>query len=171
MNATVSTAIPATTAERTRMDWFAVAAFGLLWVLIVSRLRFEWTVNPQYGYGWVVPFLAAYIFWRRLRSAPPAEQPTSFLLPAILMIGAALSLIPVRLIQEANPDWRILSWVMAFAGLAISLGGVYLAAGCAGCATSPSRSSSSSSRCRGPRSSNKRDPRPDARCLSINVEC
>ena len=129
MNATLSTAIPATTIERTRIDWVAAAAFGLLWLEIVSRLRLEWSINPQYGYGWVVPFLAGYIFWRRLRSVPPAERPASMLLPAILMIAAALFLVPVRLIQEANPDWRILSWAMAFSGLVISLGGVYLAGG------------------------------------------
>ena len=129
MNATVAAAIPATTEERSRIDWVAAAAFGLLWLLIFSRLRFEWTVNPQYGYGWTVPFLAAYIFWRRLRTAPPAEQPASTLLPALVMIGAVLFLVPVRLIQEANPDWRMLSWAMAFSGLAISFGGLYLAGG------------------------------------------
>jgi exosortase len=131
MNATVSTAIPATTAERARMrvDWVAAAAFALLWLLIVSRLRFEWSVNPQYGYGWTVPFLAVYVFWRRLRCAPAAEKPANVWLPATLIIGAALLLVPVRMIQEANPDWRILSWAMAFAGIAISLGGLYFAGG------------------------------------------
>lgn len=129
MNATVSSAIPDTTAARTRVDWIAAAAFGLLWLEIVSRLRFEWTINPQYGYGWTVPFLAAYILWRRLRTAPVAERPASMLLPATTMVGLALALVPVRLIQEANPDWRILSWTMALAGVVISLGAMYLAGG------------------------------------------
>ena len=129
MNATVSAAVPATTATRTRADWLAVTAFGLLWLEIISRLRFEWSVNPQYGYGWTVPFLAAYIFWRRLQRAPATSEPVATMLPALLMIGAALVLIPVRLIQEANPDWRILSWAMAIAGTGVSLGGVYLAGG------------------------------------------
>ena len=33
----------------------------------------------------------------------------------------------MRLIQEANPDWRLLSWAMAVCAVAISAAGVYLA--------------------------------------------
>ena len=131
MNATISAAAPSTATTRTRVDWVAIAAFGLLWVEIVSRLRFEWSVNPQYGYGWTVPFLAAYIFWRRLQSAPAAQRPATVLWPALLIVAAAALLVPVRLIQEANPDWRMLSWSMALAALAISFCGVYVAGGLA----------------------------------------
>ena len=132
MDATATTAIPtvATTA-RSRIDWFAAAAFGLLWLALVARLRFEWDVNPQYGYGWTVPFLAAFVFWRRFTNAPSPERPLDVLIPAILMIAAAAVLIPVRLIQEANPDWRILSWTMALSVIAISAAGLYIAGGLA----------------------------------------
>ena len=129
MDATATTAIPTVETTRSRIDWFAAAAFALLWVALVARLRFEWDVNPQYGYGWTVPFLAALVFWRRFRTAPAPERPLNTLIPAILMVAAAAALIPVRLIQEANPDWRILSWTMAFSVIAISAGGVYLAGG------------------------------------------
>ena len=131
MDATATTtAIPQThDTTRTRIDWFAAAAFGLLWLALIARLRFEWDVNPQYGYGWTVPFLAAFVFWRRLRSAPAAERPLNVLIPAILMIAGAAMLVPVRLIQEANPDWRILSWTMALSVIAISACGVYIAGG------------------------------------------
>lgn len=91
-------------------------------------MRFEWSINPQYAYGWTVPFLAAFIFWRRLASAPaPSERATTFW-PAVFVVAAALFL-PVRLVQESNPDWRILSWIMALCGVAISFGGLYLAGG------------------------------------------
>lgn len=131
MNATLSVASSATTDTTTRpaTDWFALAAFGLLWLEVVSRLRFEWSVNPQYGYGWTVPFLATYIFWRRMQKAPAPIPPKTTLLPVFLIIGPALALLPVRLIQEANPDWRILSWAMAISAVAISFAGVYLAGG------------------------------------------
>jgi len=129
MNATLSVAAPATTTTRAGIDWVAVAAFALLWLEVVSRLRFEWSVNPQYGYGWTVPFLAAYIFWRRMQNAPAPSKPFMALLPALVLIAAAVVLLPVRLIQEANPDWRILSWVMALSAIAISFGGIYLAGG------------------------------------------
>jgi exosortase len=129
MNAAVTTAIPNAAAEPSRIDWLAASAFGLLWLLIISRLRFEWSVNPQYGYGWTVPLLAGYIFWRRWQQAPQASPASSPILPAIIIIGAALSLIPVRIVQEANPDWRILSWAMTLSGVAISFGAIYLAGG------------------------------------------
>ncbi|MDQ6621936.1 MAG: exosortase/archaeosortase family protein [Verrucomicrobiota bacterium] len=129
MNATVSSAPAARVRTIARPDVFALAVFGFFWLEVISRLRFEWTVNPQYGYGWTVPFLAAYIFWRRWQSAPEPARPATTLWPALLIIAAALCVIPVRLIQEANPDWRILSWCLAFAAVAISFAGIYLAGG------------------------------------------
>lgn len=129
MNLTASVASPAQATPRVQVDWLSVAAFSVLWLEVVSRLRFEWSVNPQYGYGWTVPFLAAFIFWRRWQNAPAAERPATHLLPFALIIAAALSLPPIRLIQEANPDWRILSWAMALAAVVVSLAAIYLAGG------------------------------------------
>jgi len=42
---------------------------AFLWWRLVDHLRLEWTVNPQYAYGWAVPFLCAYLLWQRLRNA------------------------------------------------------------------------------------------------------
>lgn len=109
--------------------WFPVAVFAVVWLEVISRLRLEWSINPQYGYGWAVPFLAAYIFWRRWQSAPTPTAPRAGFFWSALIIGSALVLLPVRLIQEANPDWRLLSWIMAISAVFISAGGVYLAGG------------------------------------------
>ena len=93
-----------------RSNWLTVTAFGLLWLELISRLRFEWSINPQYGYGWTVPFLAAYIFWRRLQNAPAATAPATKFLPWLVVLCAVVLIMPVRLVQEAHPDWRMLSW-------------------------------------------------------------
>ena len=85
--------------------------------------------QPQYGYGWMVPFLAAYIFWRRFENAPPPSPPDHRVLAGLLLILVAALFIPVRLIQEANPDWRLLSWAMALSAGVITAGGIYLAGG------------------------------------------
>ena len=75
MNA-VATAAPPTIHQPARATgWFPLAIFALVWLEVISRLRFEWTINPQYGYGWAVPLLAAYIFWRRWQNAPPPAAP------------------------------------------------------------------------------------------------
>jgi exosortase len=111
------------------LDWFAIAVFALVWIEVVSRLRFEWSINPQYGYGWTVPFLAAYIFWRRWETAPPAIAPRrGFVGPTVILV-CALALVPVRLIQEANPDWRLLSWTMAAAAAGSTAAALYLSGG------------------------------------------
>ena len=111
------------------IDWFALAVIALFWIELISRLRFEWSINPQYGYGWTVPFLAGYIFWRRYEIAPPPSPPHFQWLAGLLMVGMALFLCPVRLIQEANPDWRLLGWMMAASVAVITAAGVYLAGG------------------------------------------
>ena len=95
---------------------------GILWWWLFFHLHVEWSLNPQYNYGWTVPFLASLLFYfrwqRRPDPAPPfRERPFSaigiWLLLAILF--------PIRVIEEANQDWRLLSWVLAVDVIAISL--------------------------------------------------
>jgi exosortase len=129
MNAVAIAAPPKIENAAPAIAWFPIAVFALVWLEVISRLRLEWTINPQYGYGWAVPVLAAYIFWRRWQSAPAPAAPKASLLCIALVILPALLLVPVRLIQEANPDWRLLSWAMALCAVLISGAGVYLAGG------------------------------------------
>lgn len=128
--ATLSTATPPISGTREeRTDWVAIVTIGLVWLELVSRLRFEWSINPQYGYGWTVPLLATYIFWRRTETLPPAARPNFGWFAIAVAIAAALLLVPVRLIEEANPDWRLMSWIMAGAVAIITAAAIYLARG------------------------------------------
>ncbi len=129
MNATASAAPSAVTPISRGLSWFPVAVFALVWLELISRLRFEWSINPQYGYGWTVPVLAAYIFWRRFQDAPSPSASDSKILPGLLIVLAAMFLTPIRLIQEANPDWRLLSWAMALSAGMITASGIYLSGG------------------------------------------
>jgi exosortase len=115
--------------SRRTISWSAVGIIALVWLELISRLRFEWSINPQYGYGWTVPFLTAFVFARRWERAPPPAQPKSKLIPSIAIIAGAFLLIPVRLIQEANPDWRLMSWSMTLAVVSITGGTLYFAGG------------------------------------------
>ncbi len=47
------------------------------------------------------------------------------------VLGLAMILLPVRLIQESAPDWRLLGWAMGGICVAISLAAVYFAGGIA----------------------------------------
>ncbi|MFL6589558.1 MAG: exosortase/archaeosortase family protein [Chthoniobacterales bacterium] len=129
MNAIATELAPTPTATTRTIAWFPVVVLGLVWLEVVSRLRLEWSINPQYSYGWAVPFLAAYIFWRRWHSAPAAAAPNAPVVWSALLVLAAAATVPVRLILEANPDWRLLSWVLALSAVAASAAAVYLTGG------------------------------------------
>ncbi|MDQ3117288.1 MAG: exosortase-associated EpsI family protein [Verrucomicrobiota bacterium] len=108
---------------------FTAIAFLFLWLEIILQLQSEWSLNPQYGYGWTVPLLAAWLFYQRWleRPAPaPTGQPGLTITLALL---AAAVLLPARLVAVANPDWRFLSWTMAVAAVVITLGAIHLAGG------------------------------------------
>ena len=109
--------------------WVPIAIFALAWIELISRLRFEWSINPQYGYGWTVPFLAVYLFWQRYQKAPSPSPPDSPIVPGIILVLAGLLLVPIRVVQEANPDWRLLSWAMALSVALMTFCGVYLSGG------------------------------------------
>jgi exosortase len=123
-----------------------LVALAFLWWRLLDHLRWEWTINPQYAYGWVVPFLCLYLAWHRVRERWPeaperkpdgqptaTESPARWLsmtrcvshLPGWIRCGIATLLallwLPARLIQDANPEWRLVSWVLAFEVLALTL--------------------------------------------------
>jgi Transmembrane exosortase (Exosortase_EpsH) len=92
-------------AKRLTAGWlFLSLALGLLWFELVKQLWPEWSLNPQYNYGMIVPFLTIYLLWKRWRVRPAPVSAGSKLLPcALIVLGAALFL-PIRLLTGANPD-------------------------------------------------------------------
>jgi exosortase len=107
----------------------AVVAFLILWLEIVFQLQSEWSLNPQYGYGWTVPFLAAWLFYQRWLSRPaPAPEAHAGLTISLAVVAAALFL-PARMIAVANPDWRLISWTMSLAAVVMTLCALQLAGG------------------------------------------
>ena len=130
-------------------------SFALLWFVLISQLRVEWTVDPQYSYGWVVPFLCLGLFLRRWqtipqngrqtvegrneKSEPRPGSPANFsheLLkaPCLIALFATLAflVLPLRLVLEANPNWPSPQWLLAGIVIALTLMTVYrsLGAGC-----------------------------------------
>jgi exosortase len=98
------------------------ASVGALWIWLFFHLHVEWSLNPQYNYGWAVPFLAAVLFFLRWRRRPAPDFAFRNHRPAAAVVWVFLALLfPIRVIEEANPDWRLLSWVLALCVIAISL--------------------------------------------------
>jgi exosortase len=97
----------------------AVPVVLCLWLF--WHLHYTWSLDEQYRYGWVVPFLAALLFQLRWQSRPPASPCSAS--PAWSTTTAVLLalLLPIRIVEEANPDWRLLSWMFALVGVGYSL--------------------------------------------------
>jgi len=109
--------------------WPVFVVLGILWLLAVRQIRYEWTINPQYTFGWTVPFLVAYLVAERWKRRPPAQAVGSRRGLAIIVIALTFLLFPVRLMQESAPDWRLLGWVMGGICVSITLAAVYVAGG------------------------------------------
>ena len=97
--------------------------FGALWFILCRQLSGEWSVNEQYNYGWFVPFFSLYLFWLRWQDRPSPEIriPKSQILAALIGLTALLLLLPVRLFEIANPEWRLLAWAHATAVVTLTL--------------------------------------------------
>jgi exosortase len=105
-----------------------VAVFGALWLVLVADLSQHWAINPEYSFGWFVPILCAYLFFVRWRTRPTAELARSIVAKWIFWI-AGIALLPTWLIAQPNPDWRLISWLLAFEVVALSLCLIYFAGG------------------------------------------
>ena len=99
-------------------------ALGVCWLLFFNELRGEWQINPQYNYGYVVPLLTLALFWRRWPDRP-VTAPGKSSLVSIILIGLLLLQLPISLIAEANPEWRLLYWLNGFQVLGLTFGLLY----------------------------------------------
>lgn len=90
----------------------------LLWVPVIKVMELEWRYNEQYNYGYFVPFFALYLFHLRWSDRPASSPPT---LSWIFLAGVTLLMIPIQLVETANPDWRSIYWVATVAAICITL--------------------------------------------------
>jgi exosortase len=101
---------------------FIVLFLCVLWGVLIRYLSAEWSNNEQYNYGWFVPFFSAYLFWIRWEKRPQSASPLQskrFRVSLVLGLTTLFFLLPIRLLEIANPDWRLLAWVHT--GLVVAL--------------------------------------------------
>src|SRR5438132_9324427 len=104
---------------------------SLLWLWLFYHLHAEWSLNPQYNYGWAVPLLAAFLFYLRWGDRPAVAPETakvnlSAQVSQWLLLAA---LLPIHIVEEANPDWRALGWVLGLVVVIYSLLALHRAGG------------------------------------------
>lgn len=121
------------------LSWLGV--LGWLWLLLVHRLSAQWSIYEQYHYAWAVPFLCAYLLWRRSQTidqpgsdcsahsgsalpCPPATAPSRWL-TIIPLLGASALYPLTRWLHEANPLWRLTTLLWALELVSLSLCSLY----------------------------------------------
>jgi exosortase len=122
---------------------FYLLPLACYWLVLIYYMGAQWSVFEQYRYGWAVPFLCLYLLWRRIAQvSPPADpasapishstlnpQASTLLAPShlpssifyLLLVFFALLYAAARFLHEANPVWRLTSWVWALAVLGLTL--------------------------------------------------
>jgi exosortase len=111
--------------RRTMWLWWLTAGVALAgWALLWNKLRVDWTLDEQYQYGWFVPPLALALLALRWPTRPVPVAPAGrarVVGAGMLAAGLLFLLLPIRLIEEPNPDWRLFFWVHAGVLVALSL--------------------------------------------------
>jgi hypothetical protein len=148
---------PAILDRPTIMIWvFLLLSIGYLWFRLMNNLRLEWATNPQYAYGWLVPFLCIGLLVRRWhavwsmeigdrRSEVGKEKQIAESSPvkcaedftgqgkqkSTVLLFALLGFLylPTRLIEAATPEWRPIQWALGIEAVGLTLCAIYLAKG------------------------------------------
>ncbi len=120
--------------------WFSLLPLLYLWVVLIRHLSVTWSSNPQYAYGWAVPFLCLYLALRsEKRKAEMDQGPETkgqrnqgtgravdrwiggSVLQCFTFIACAALWTFARFAEQAVPGWRGASWAMALGAVGITL--------------------------------------------------
>jgi exosortase len=128
---------------------------GFLWFRLINNLRTEWETNPQYSYGYIVPFLCLGLLLHRWQARPrPFNlQPSTCNLPPplsdlrspvpalrsplsafyfLIFIFLSFLYLPTRLVELATPEWRPIQWSLGFIAVGLTLTTIYFTRGSPG---------------------------------------
>ncbi len=104
------------------------AVFSGLWCLLIKHLSLYWAANPQYSFGWFGPVICAYLLFIRWITRPPIEL-ASAKRAVWLFWMAGFALLPTWLVEQPNPDWRLISWLLSLEVVVLSLCAIYFVGG------------------------------------------
>ena len=111
-----------------KLQWPPLAIIAVAWLWTFHAFSQYWTHLPQYAYGWLVPMLGAFFFWRRLTLFaannpaslnPPKARDTALGIFLLLLLCAAIT--PLELARQRSPLSRTLVWVIGANAVAITL--------------------------------------------------
>lgn len=116
-----------------RFAWaLAFVPLGYVWFRLISNLQVEWTSNPQYSYGLVVPLLVVGLLLRRWHAAMQEGQSVGTKAGWswwLLCVIPAFLYLPTRLVEAATPEWRPIEWLLGFEAIGLTLFMIYIMKG------------------------------------------
>jgi exosortase len=124
--------MPAVTIRtRSVSAWWWLAALLLAWLLVIRTHWWEWSLNPQYSYGTLVPLICLMLLARRWSDRPDAAKPTQSgrLVAVTALLAAGVMLAAMQPLAVSNADWRLLPAVAAACGVVMTLSAIYLLGG------------------------------------------
>lgn len=115
--------------HRERAGWLWVVMIAGIWLPVVYLLGAQWSIFPEYQYGWSVPVLSLYLTGLRLPTCPTASLPQRKGAVVVVLVFAGAIFWGMRGLQEADPLWRLASYGLVLPALAMTGSLVYLAGG------------------------------------------
>jgi exosortase len=120
------------------LKWAVVLLpLAYLWFRLVDNLQLEWTTDPQYGYGLLVPFLCLGLLVRRWhgfseigdRRSEIGFQRFNFSAFQLFVFALAFLYLPTRLIEAAVPVWNPIQWLLGIEAVGLTLCVIWLGKG------------------------------------------
>ncbi|NJM38570.1 MAG: exosortase/archaeosortase family protein [Akkermansiaceae bacterium] len=107
------------------LSFAVVLAVAFLWLQLFYSCSTLWTHSEYYGYGWYVPLIATFFFYRRWKDSEFGDRELrsvpSWLFPLLALILLPL-LLPIRAIGNFDPTWRVPILIQAVAVVLVSHG-------------------------------------------------
>jgi exosortase len=119
---------PGVPAGRTQVALTMTLA-AALWGMLIYQCSSDWRITPEYAYGWSVPFLTAFLFWKRWITRPEPEPESNVTLASAAALTLLMCYLPTRLMGEANSDWRFATWGLGVQAVALTIFALYFAGG------------------------------------------
>jgi len=103
---------------------------GVLWLWTFWACAGEWQNTEAYSYGFFVPMLAGYFFWRRWPELKPVRIPDA---EAARVWGLMLLVValagPIELLRQTPLYWRPILWAMGALAVLATLAAAFLTGG------------------------------------------
>jgi exosortase len=104
--------------------WLALLV--VLWLQLFAACIYGWRFGDYYSYGWYVPPLVLFFFWR-IRGLWKEPESKMVSTPLVVLGGAGLFtiLFAIRTIQRVDPRWTLPIWIQALVVLSVTAGVFY----------------------------------------------